>query len=217
MDDLLKRFGLVHHETETTRRHEGKKFSRLTVLSIGKPVNSYRYTAVCRCDCGKGPFPVRIDKLTSRHTRSCGCLQLESATTHGMHKHRLYPVWRSMMERCYKKKNKRFSSYGSRGISVCKRWHDVANFIADMAPSYRKGLQLDRRNNDAGYSPENCHWASFAEQQRNKRSNINITIGGKTKTLAEWCSDFGIRYQLAWERIKVQEWDAERALRTPPR
>lgn len=217
MNDLLTRFALIEHETKHTQQNIGKTFSSLTVLAIGKPVSSYRYTAICQCECGRGPFTVRMDKLTSGHTRSCGCLQIESASKHGLYKHRLYHVWKGMMSRCYKKNDTRYSSYGARGIIVCKRWHYIANFISDMDPSYRKGLQLDRRNNDADYSPANCRWATISEQQRNKRSNINITIDGTTKTLAEWCSDFGIRYQLAWERIKVQRWSAEKALRTPAR
>lgn len=217
MNDLLKRFGLVPHSSPATDACIGQRFGRLSVLEVGKRPGTYRYTAVVQCDCGRGPFPARIDMLVSGNTRSCGCLQLETATTHGLHRHPLYKVWKGMMQRCHSETDRSYPRYGGRGIRVCQQWHDVGKFIADMEPSYRKGLQLERADNDADYTPSNCRWATTSEQQRNKRSNIRITIGGETKVLSEWCLVYGIRYQLAWERIVVQGWQPIEALTKPAR
>lgn len=120
------------------------------------------------------------------------------------------------MARCYNKNSKRFANYGGRGIRVCERWHDPKNFFADMAQTHKPGLQLDRIDVHGDYRPENCRWVDDHTQRRNRRNNITITIDGTTKNLADWCKDLGVRYGLAFERIKVNGWDPQRALLTPP-
>ena len=119
------------------------------------------------------------------------------------------------MERCYNKKNKRYYCYGGRGITVCKHWHNVRNFIHDMEPTYKKGLQIERIDNDKGYSPNNCAWVTQTQQAQNKSSNINLTHKGQTFCLAVWSRKTGISYGTLWERVKILEWPAERALTTP--
>ncbi len=74
-----------------------------------------------------------------------------------------------MMHRCYNQNNKRYFDWGGRGITVCDRWHSVANFIEDMYPSYINGLTLDRKDNDKGYSKDNCRWVEDVVQKRNTR------------------------------------------------
>jgi len=86
----------------------------------------------------------------------------------------VYRVWRSMRARCNNPNHKAYSSYGGRGISVCARWGLFENFLADMGEP-AKGASLDRINNNAGYSPENCRWATRAEQSRNQRTT-KLTI-----------------------------------------
>lgn len=89
--------------------------------------------------------------------------------THGLSGHILYAKWVNMMHRCYSKNNKRYFDWGGRGITVCDRWHNVANFIEDMYPSYINGLTLDRKDNDKGYSKDNCRWVEDVVQKRNTR------------------------------------------------
>ena len=201
--DTLKKHGLIPHSAKEPS--VGQRFSRLTVLAIGKKASTYRYLAVCLCDCGN-EIVTRIDRLQIGHTQSCGCLHEDSVTKHGLYAHPLYGVWKQLMSRCYKPSDKRYERYGGRGITVCRRWHSVENFIEDMEPTYKPSLQIERKRNNENYEPSNCTWATHTEQQRNRSNNINITIGRETKVLAEWCVIYGIRYQLAWERITKQGW-----------
>ena len=100
--------------------------------------------------------------------------------THGLSGHILYAKWVNMMHRCYSKNNKRYFDWGGRGITVCDKWHNVANFIEDMYPSYINGLTLDRKDNDKGYSKDNCRWVDKSTQvinQRIRRTNTSGYVG----------------------------------------
>lgn len=79
-----------------------------------------------------------------------------------------YRVWSAMIQRCSNPNDKKYRHYGGRGIQVCERWHDFRNFIADMGTK-TPGLTLERKNNDKGYEPGNCVWATYKEQANNCR------------------------------------------------
>ncbi len=86
------------------------------------------------------------------------------------HRSRIYRVWGSMRERCNNPKQCRYSSYGGRGIKVCDEWNDFAKFREwALSAGYAPGLQVDRQDNDKGYSPENCRLVTRHEQQQNRR------------------------------------------------
>ncbi|AAF03989.1 P46 [Hamiltonella phage APSE-1] len=87
-----------------------------------------------------------------------------------MSKHPAFAVWSSMLARCTRPSHKAWSNYGGRGITVCKRWQkSFSNFWVDMGKTYQPGLSLDRINNNAGYRPKNCHWATSRQQAQNTR------------------------------------------------
>lgn len=90
----------------------------------------------------------------------------------------LYRAWASMRRRCDNRNFKQFADYGGRGITYCERWESFKNFEEDMSPK-PEGTSLDRIDNEKGYSPENCRWATKTEQQRNQRVTRWVEIEGK--------------------------------------
>jgi hypothetical protein len=110
-----------------------------------------------------------------------------------------------MRGRCTNPKDKLFPYYGGRGIALCRRWrgpHGYKNFLKDVGRRPSKGFSLDRINNMKGYTPSNVRWATRAEQARNKRSSILITIRGREMCLKDWCRHFEIDYKLVHARMR---------------
>lgn len=162
-----------HHRTPDLT---GMRFGRLEVQGYAGADGRKSWWRV-RCDCGTSKLSIGTE-LRKGRTQSCGCLQREQAsarqTTHGMSRHAAYAVWSNMLDRCELPTHFAYPRYGGRGITVCARWRSFSAFWADMGPSWRKGLTIERKNNNAGYSPENCEWRDRKAQARNKRDNVTI-------------------------------------------
>lgn len=108
-------------------------------------------------------------------------------------------VWRSFVERCTNPKHSRWHQYGGRGITVCDRWMQFENFKADMWPR-PLGSQIDRIDNDSGYSPDNCRWATVRQNANNTRRNKHVVYSGERFTYAEFARKIGVNDDLVREK-----------------
>ena len=137
-------------------------------------------------------------------------------TTHGMSITPEHKAWKNMKQRCLNPNNKRYSDYGGRGITICDRWLNLDNFLADMGSRPTAKHSLDRIDNDGDYQKDNCKWSTRVEQENNKRSNRLITIGCVTLNLKQWTTEMGFGEKVIFERLKMG-WSESDAVLTPVR
>jgi hypothetical protein len=126
-----------------------------------------------------------------------------------------YYAWVDMRRRCSNTKHPAYKWYGARGINYCQRWDSFENFLADMGEK-PEGSSLDRIDNNGNYQPGNCRWATGREQQVNRRSNVFLTLNGKTQTMEDWSRETGIGQTTLSYRRKAG-WSAHEMLTTKPR
>ena len=119
-----------------------------------------------------------------------------------------------MRQRCNNQDDSHYPDYGGRGIKICKRWDKFEAFETDMGPQ-PDGTSLDRIDNEGGYTPDNCRWATAKTQARNRRGNFLITADGATRTAAEWSERLGGNLQLVQCRVRQLGWSEEDAVLTP--
>jgi len=143
---------------------------------------------MCRCTCGR---EISVVSGNLHRQKSCGC-QNKRSIKHGGTRSRTYKVYQSMRYRCLNPTSAGYPNYGGRGITICKRWDSYENFLRDMGER-PTGHSLDRIDNDRGYSPSNCRWATVEQQNRNKRDTKRITWEGRTQSLAEWARELGLK------------------------
>ena len=169
-----------------------KKYGRLTVI---ERVGSNKYSKPmyrCLCDCGKESI-VMGNLLPNGYVKSCGCLREDnrrlSRYSHGQTGSDTTPeyrAWHSMKYRCSSPTAQNYENYGGRGIKVCDSWvESFDNFFNDMGRRPSDLHSIDRIDNDGDYCPENCRWATKAEQSMNIRTNKWVIYEGQKMILAE--------------------------------
>lgn len=192
----------------------GKRFGRLTVLRfVGK--NKYGSPKwACLCDCGK-ETTAYTGHLNGGSKKSCGCMTREVGrkNAHLMLRHgktltNEYSIWQAMRQRCKNKSSPTYYRYGGRGIKLCARWEDFSTFLEDMGHR-PKGHSIERIDNNKGYFPSNCRWATPVDQQNNRRNNIVIELGGQRMTMKQWATEKGICYSTVMRRRRAG-WPPER-------
>lgn len=133
---------------------------------------------------------------------------------HGYTGTAIYRIWVQMIGRCTNKNNKDYKYYGGRGITVCKEWrHDFLRFLSDMGHR-PNGCVLDRKDNNKGYSSDNCRWATRKESTRNIRSNKIAKIGNQTMVFRDIEVSLGLSVGSIWHRLK-RGWPLTKAISTP--
>ena len=137
---------------------------------------------------------------------------------HGLTNTPLFRTWSNAKSRCCDVNSVPFKDYGGRGITVCDEWKNDFQAFYDWAISsgYKAGLTLDRIDNNKGYSPDNCRWATMKEQSNNRRNNAHLVFRGERKTVTQWAEDTGISRNTLYKRLS-NGWDVERTLTTPTR
>lgn len=163
-------------------------------------------TATCpRCE---KEFKVLLSYIKNGHTKSCGCLRGEN---HKEGKTRLYNIWQNMKKRCQKTTDHAYKNYGNRGIKVCNEWSSYLTFKEwSIKNGYKENLTIERINNDGNYEPLNCRWATYKEQGRNTRSNVNY----KKECAFDASVRLGGNRHLVASRIDLG-WSKKRAFTTP--
>jgi hypothetical protein len=163
----------------------GQVFGRWTVLGRApNRINPNGQTVVMwDTICTDGVAgQVSTSNLTHQKSTSCGCHRKEVSAnltkTHGLSNHPLNSIWAAMRDRCSRQTNSSFHSYGGRGITVCQEWQeDFMNFYNwSISKGWKPGLTLDRRNNDEGYSPDNCQFVTPSRNARNMRKTIIVSM-----------------------------------------
>lgn len=208
----------------------GQKFSRLTaVKQVGRDKGRQALWEF-KCDCGNTCI-TRASSARNGNTRSCGCLPKEmikyialkylplahaATTTHGKSKERVYRIYKAMKARCYNHHNMKYHNYGAKGITICDEWLNNSQTFIDWAAlnGYKDNLTIDRKNNDKGYSPDNCRWVTVAEQNRNTSQNVYLTLNGQTRIMTDWAKMMGMHPTTLAGRLR-SGWSVERAILQP--
>ncbi len=125
-----------------------------------------------------------------------------------------YRSWASMIARCIYPSHRGYANYGGRGIRVHPEWRIFAKFLADVGVRPSLAHSLERNKTDGHYEPGNVRWATRAEQSRNTRQNVLITVGDRTQCAADWAKESGLRSATIRARLELG-WDPALAATTP--
>lgn len=189
----------------------GERYGKLVALY---PVYSDKgqWVWMFQCDCGKQK-EIKTNSVRVGSVKSCGC----TFRKHGETKTRLYNIWVDMRQRCKKDGKPEHDNWGNRGITVCDEWNDYITFRDwSLQNGYSDELTIDRIDNNKGYYPGNCRWATYSEQAKNTRKSRLIEMDGESHTVKDWCEKLQIVSPCtAYRRVRQYGWSYEKALTTP--
>lgn len=188
----------------------GKQFANWLV--IGKPfsIGDRMKGVVVQCRCGRTAV-VHCNNLSTG--RSKGCISCHVANIN--HRHgdklrsietpRLYTTWRNMKARCNNPNSTAYADYGGRGIAICEEWNSDYRPFKEwaLANGYCDDKEIDRRDNNLGYSPSNCRFVTTSRNVRNRRVTRMLTAFGETKPMADWAEDAraAVPYKVISQRV----------------
>lgn len=166
----------------------GQIYNHWTVLEERPPIKKHR-AFLCRCQCGAEKV-LLIQSLRRGDSKSCGCIR---PIKHGAWLTTEYRTWNHIRQRCSNPNNTAWANYGGRGIRVCERWNSFEAFLSDVGLKPSPTHSLERIDNERGYEPDNCRWATMSEQARNRRSTrwrriAFLLAKGRETELAEMVS-----------------------------
>ena len=176
----------------------GRQFGRLTVIE--RDTSAKRVKWVCRCSCGNIKS-IQSTHLISGASTSCGCYHKERnsevQTTHGNSRTSLHNRWKAIRQRCNNPNDRAYKNYGGRGITLCEEWNDYKAFEEwSKANGYSEELELDRIDNNRGYSPDNCRWVKCVINNHNRR--ITAKVDGMP--LRDFSDKYGLDYTTVHSR-----------------
>lgn len=196
----------------------------LSVIGLSHSEKYNRYWH-CECDCGKAVIRHQ-GSLVKGYTLSCGCRKKMPNAGHFKKTHgrtrsngeasRIYKIWSAMKDRTGNPKAHAYERYGGVGITVCDEWRDSFEaFARDMGDPPSSKHTIDRKDNSLGYTPDNCRWATYSEQNLNRSNVIKVFYEGEHVALAALAHKFGMPVNTVRSRVTKQGWDVDRALKTP--
>lgn len=200
--------------------HPGETYEKWQVVEVPHRKNRHGHQLiVCRCVCGTvQDIPASV--LVRKTNKGCHACRQEKKPQHG---HNLrgkmsttYQTWANMLSRCRHSGRPDSPYYKDKGITVCERWNDFENFLADMGEKPDKSYTIERRDVAQGYNPENCYWLPKPLQARNRSDTVMLTLHGESAPLATWAERVGIP-QGTLKARKEYGWSDEKTLMTPIR
>lgn len=195
----------------------GLRYGQLTVIAyLGKIPGKTKLHWLCQCDCGE-QARVTSSNLVTGHTTSCGCAHrkiLQQRRVYSLDMQEEYKIWRGIKQRTGPNRGARNARYAN--VPLCTRWATSFDaFITDMGKRPSSKHSIERLDNNLGYCPENCVWASAKQQANNRSTNVFLEYQGVTQTLAQWAEQLNIASFTLRARIFKYGWPVNKAFTTP--
>lgn len=193
----------------------GMKINRWKIISRAGSNKHNQATWHCICDCGTKRIVIG-SSIINNLSLSCGCLMRERAAeankTHGLSKSSLATVWSNMKSRCHNKKALNYSDYGGRGITVCDEWinNSKAFYKWALEHGYNDRLFIDRKDNNKGYSPDNCRFVSRTINNNNKRKYRTNTTG--FRGVSTYRNNGLFRMKIQFDKVSIVKYGFRSAL-----